>query len=98
MFGWLRTCWGAVVVVAPIGAGTPKVVVVDGAVDVVVEGPDVVVAGGRVVGVGWLVVVVVDGPGATVVVVAAPAAAPPTTPSRGPHTMTAMPVRAIAFG
>ena len=43
-------------------------------------------------------VVVVDGLGATVVVVAAPAAAPPTTPSRGPHTMTAMAVRAIDLG
>ena len=45
---------------------------------------------------GFVVVVVVDGFGATVVVVvAAPAPAAPTTPSRGPQTMTATPVRAI---
>ena len=61
---------------------------------VVVAGADVVVVTG-----GFVVVVVVDGFGATVVVVvAAPAAAAPTTPSRGPQTMTATPARTIVFG
>jgi hypothetical protein len=46
-------------------------------------------------------VVVVDGFGTrVVVVVVAPALAPaaPSTPSRGPHTMTATPAKATFFG
>jgi hypothetical protein len=93
MLGWLTTCCGVDVVVVDgtTGAGPGTVVGVTGAVDVVVAGEVVVVVGGFVVD-----VVVVEGLGATVlVVVAASAAAPPTTPSRGPHTTTAMPVTAI---
>jgi hypothetical protein len=58
-----------------------------------------------VVGVGGLVVVVdgfvvvVDGFGTSVVVVvAAPAPAAPGTSRTAPHTMTAIPARAIRFG
>jgi hypothetical protein len=87
-----------VVVDEPTGAGTPDVVVVAGAVDVVVRGSDVVVVGTFVVVVGGLVVVV-DGFGTrVVVVVTAPAPAAPSTPSRGPHTMTATPAKATFFG
>ena len=58
-----------------------------------------VVVSGLVVVVGGFVVVVVDGFGTRVVVVVA-ALAPdaPSTPRRGPHTMTAIPARAILFG
>ena len=100
MLGWLTTCCGAVVVVVPwtTGAGPGEVVVVTGTVDVVVCGCTVVVVGGLVVVVDGLVVVV-DGFGTSVVVVvAAPAPAAPSTPRRGPHTMTAIPARAIFLG
>jgi hypothetical protein len=100
-----------VVVDEPTDAGTSGVVVdvvvrgsevvVGGGFVVVVVGDFVVVVvGGFVVVVVGGFVVVVDGFGTRVVVVVVAASAPaaPSTPSRGPHTTTAMPAKATVFG